>query len=527
VKPAQTHLLKIARLVPLMAALTPAAAVADPMAIFINLNYADGNYCSKEDRAQGCVPKAGELESLGRNAARLGVRKENMIVIPPLAWAADRARIEWQANNIRFALHALNPALGREALRQIINDIKQIGPDGLKDPVVLQKLKDGARNKRMTGILDALGAKSLSKLQRDSLGFANRERNAGTVEEQVRAALKKAREQKGSIEMLSISGHSIGNEIFGESGLGISQSGMRDLIRDYPEFVKNPRRIALPGCYTYTKQEFDRWQTDLGARPDSLIVGWDGKGRTRNDSLEWKYLNQTFDYADSLDKRLSAPRPDKLSEATIRKGFLALKSVNASRNAAISYCGHYFNHSPTGEEIESCDEQWDTLYERATDIEHQFIANDRVPESEPPEDGPKSPLRRFYNDLQKMCPMPNYPGLDAEDKAETKKTWTDYRDRTVRTIFWTGVRANFVRCRAGDLETLRTSLKTAGLPDLVIDQGRREFMRSYLDLSEKTKKRADTAGKAAAAALDKISPLAELDNKIPLPWIENTSPACQ
>lgn len=511
----------------ILLSLTPAvSAQARPMSLFVNMNYAGGNYCSPSEAARGCVPHAGEMATLQKNAIALGVSRQDMLVVPPPELTREYSRLDRESDNIRYSLHLLNPALKGEALKNAVSDIKEKGAAGITDPVVLQRLKGDSR--ASAAARAALSEKNLARLQAAFADFKQKERAIGPIDQQIRRALETVKARGGNLDMLSVSGHSVGNEIYGESGYKLFPSQVRALIKDHPELVKEPRRIALPGCYTYTSQEFDRWQNDLGVRKDSLVVGWDGTGRTRKDKIEWKYLDETFTTANRLDRILAERRGKPLALATVRKSFMVLDSVRQSNNAALSYCGYYFNHSPTGEERESCDDQWANLQERADDIEERYLTREKVPEEEPPENTTISPLRKFYSKLQKMCTRPTRDFLSAEDLAEEKAMWTDLRDRSVRTIFWRNVRSNFARCQAKEIDRVRDTAHAAGLPELALsaESGRKGFLRSYLELKAAAEKRKDSQARAVLESLKAVEPLVNLDATIPLPWTDPTNPRC-
>ncbi len=506
-----------------------ANAIADPMAIFVNMNYADGVYCTPEEKDQGCISKPGELAVLEKNAISMGISKNNILIVPPRKAVEELKIIEREKASVRAALHLLNPALKAADLSRMEQKIREMGPAGLSDKVVLKRLRAGQNRDRkaikFSRAIAALSPKSLLRYKSNSDAFDTAEKTNGSITNQIRVALNNIRKHRGTLDMLSISGHSIGNELFGERSNTLPNADVRGIVRDYPELVKEPRRIALPGCYTYTTQEFERWQDDLGVRIDSLIIGWDGSGRKRNDPKNWKYIDEAFANADKLDQAMSNGK-FLLTEQEIRKSFRALSSFNANKEAAVSYCGLYFNTDANSMEAMNCGDQWLTLIAKESDIQDRFLAHDKIPEDNPPENTGSSPLRSFYTQLQEICPASKIEGMSQSAKDEMKASQTEFRDRTVRTIFWKNVSANFARCKDGEIQKLRKDLLSAGLPPLSLNgnSSRKEFIASYLSIMKKLKDQKNS--EKLTKSLDLLEPLIKLDSSLPLIWVEE-NPICQ
>ncbi|MGZ3656163.1 MAG: hypothetical protein ACXVCS_11445 [Bdellovibrionota bacterium] len=500
----------------LLSLLAPLTAHAAPMALITNLNYADGNYCSPEDLAKGCVPKKGELASLVKACLDRGIKRSDIYIVPPVQAVGEAARLSSEKGAVIAAFRTLLPKNTKADIPAMLQAVLDKGPAGLTDPTILARLQGtpvpGSPEARA---MQRLSAASLAHLQNASKGLATREAAWGPIDKQMKSALDQIRKRNGTLEVLSISGHSTGNEIFGETSYKLSPEQVRGIVKTNPELVKSPHRIYLPGCYTLTQQEFDRWHDDLKARTDSLIVGYDDSGFSRRQTQDWAYIERVSDFANQLDRKTQM---GKVTENQIRKGLYALDGIQGYRGVAISYCGHYIAEKTT-----DCGDQWEVLGNKSADLETRYLSYEKVPEEEPPTDTSSSPLRSFYTLWQRICSAKSqYPDKGDEDLVnQMNDQRSEYKERSLRTIFWKSVEANFVRCHASEVSDLKTALSAAGL-SLPLDgnAGRRDFVGAMLKLNAVLAARSGPAADSLRQKLAFVTPLWQLNNVIPPNWVD-------
>jgi hypothetical protein len=502
----------------LLTLLFTAAAPAAPMALITNMNYADGNYCTPAELAAGCVPKPGELASLIKVCLDRGIQRSDILIVPPVGAAQEAARLGAEKSAV---LSALKTLLGKDTkadLPRILQAIEDGGPAALTNPAVLARLHPSTPplpGSPEEMAIARLGSASLTKLQTDAKALAAKEAKWGPIDQQMKGALTEIRKRHGTLDVLSISGHSTGNEIFGETSYKLSPAQVRALVNTNPELVRSPTRIFLPGCYTFTQQEFDRWHDDLKARRDALIVGYDDSGFSRKQSQDWAYIERVAEYADALDARTHV---GKITENEIRKGLFALKGINGYKGVAISYCSHYISQGDT-----DCGSQWEVLENKSEDVEDRYLSFTKVPEEEPPADTSSSPLRSFYTLWQRICsPKSMYPDKsEAELVQQMVDERDEYKERAVRTIFWKSVEANFARCHAGELANLKRSLTAAGLT-LPLDgtASRRDFVAGMLNVNGAVANLKGPAADKLRSQLELVTPLWKLDSSIPPNWVD-------
>lgn len=139
---------------------------------------------------------------------------------------------------------------------------------------------------------------------------------------QIKDALKKIRENKGTLENFTISGHD-GGGMFGGNKTDIGREAILDIVKDFSD-INDVKSVLLLGCYTGVPREIFNWQSVFPKV--RMIGGYDGSA-----PLAFRPEGHTYLY-DLLtnEKNLTTSADEKRLKTVIETKFKSIKFLNAS-----------------------------------------------------------------------------------------------------------------------------------------------------------------------------------------------------
>lgn len=159
----------------------------------------------------------------------------------------------------------------------------------------------------------------LAKLREEHGKFMSKQ---PPIQEQIASELNGIRDNKGTLENFTISGHD-GGGTYGGAKQSISRDKIQEILKDYKD-INNVRSVMLLGCYTGVPKEIQSWKTIF---PEvRLIGGYDG-------SAPLAFRPEGHDYLYNLltkEKEMTSVADEKKIQSLIDKNLKSIKLLNAS-----------------------------------------------------------------------------------------------------------------------------------------------------------------------------------------------------
>lgn len=380
-----------------------------------------------------------ELKTLKKVAA---ARDQELVVVPPEESNQEAAQFESARIRLEKKIKSIHPDWDDIQRLNALLEIQKLGSSYNKDSAI------------------ASGASAeMEDFHQQFMKVEEMEAKLGTIDQQIRKKLDQLKAQGKTIDSLVISAHSDGTNLSGETSYNMNGYDVFQLSQDYPEMFKSPRHVLLMGCYTMTKTNHKFWRGSMFPSA-SLIAGFSPRAPVRTDPNNLKFIEDVMAKAGELDKKMaSTGKP--VTKEEVAKIFLALKAVSQTRyNPVIDYCTFTVEGKP---ELKlSCAEEWNLLLDQAQSVQEVYLNLDD-PQKDPPRDTSFSDVRRFYNDLQEICPASELSEISEEEQIARSEYVDSMVIMTRNLLFWWNVQANFSFCKQNEIQSLKERLAEAGV----------------------------------------------------------------
>lgn len=408
---------------------------------------------------------------------------KKVITVPPENLIADGEALTEMHDALMKSIKNIRPEMSDDDLTNAIVDIELHGLSWNGDRALRDKL-----------------ATQINEYSKASKRLKAKEKELGSIDQQIRAKLKEFRKTGKKIQTLAISAHSQGTIYSGETSFDLENEEINALQTDYPELFENPEHVLLLGCYTMTKT--NRVRNREMFPNATLIAGFYRKAYSRKSPMDWKFIKEVIGMADETDKRtLNGDIP---TEQEVRDALKALSSVTAN-HTLIDYCTYQVEGIP--ETKQSCEEEWREFLPVLDQFQDEYLSLIN-PLKDPPKKTEGTALREFYNQAQNVCFEKNNSEITDEDAAAFIERRQSIIDMAIRLIFWWNIQKNYGVYFSDKINEFKKALAAAevenSMPDLDGNASRVEFVKSYNELRNRIKEAQRTVKKSLTQTEDSV-----------------------